>query len=88
MPTMNTIGKNISTNINKNHSSDRGQQMIHIILMYVERVRVYKKNIARNYQHAKMHIPLPRLPIPHMSKIVYFSETVYFFPDTFCEIRS
>jgi hypothetical protein len=61
MPTMNTIGKHISTNINKNHSSDRGQQVMHI-LMYVERVRAYKKNIARNYQHAKMHIPLPRLP--------------------------
>ena len=45
MPTMNTIGKHISTNINKNHSSDRGQQVMHI-LMYVEQVRAYKENIA------------------------------------------
>ena len=45
---MPTIGKRISTNINKNHSSDGGQQVIHI-LMYIERVRAYKKNISRRW---------------------------------------
>ena len=33
----------LTTNISKNHSSEGGQQVIHI-LMYIERVRAYKRN--------------------------------------------
>ena len=76
MSTMKTIGKQISTTINKNPSSD-GDQLVTHILMYIE-IRAYKREILHDGdQYANRHIPSPRLPIAEDSEKVTVHRSKY-----------
>ena len=68
MPTMNTIGKHMSTTINKKTPSDGGQLVHKHILIYIEICAYKRKFCTAAISMQKGHISSPRLPIVDDSK--------------------